>query len=196
MRITFLALLISLAFLSGCTSVKRVEPGETIDLSGEWNDTDSQQVAEEMIKDSVDRAWIAEYKGEFKRKPVVIVGHVKNNTGDHINTEPFTKELERAFINSGKLKVVAGVGERPQLRQEVIQMSNNVRPETLKQIRRETGADFMLMGVVNDIVDKVGGKSVRFYQINLELIALESHEKVWIGQKKIKKFVKKGMFVF
>jgi len=61
-------------------------------------------------------------------------------------------------------------------------------------LRQETGADYMLLGVVNDIGDKQGGKAVNYYQINLELIDLQSHEKVWIGQKKIKKLVKKNAF--
>ncbi|NQZ52346.1 MAG: penicillin-binding protein activator LpoB, partial [Moritella sp.] len=35
--------------LTGCsTTVERIDAGQTVDLSGAWNDTDSQMVAQEM----------------------------------------------------------------------------------------------------------------------------------------------------
>jgi len=48
-----------------------------------------------------------------------------------------------------------------------------------------------LIGVINTIRDDIGGKAVMFYQTNLELINLENNIKVWIGEKKIKKLIKK-----
>jgi hypothetical protein len=59
---------------------------------------------------------------------------------------------------------------------------------------KEIGADFMLIGGINSIIDAAGGTSVRYYQIELELINLESNEKVWIGQHSIKKVVKQSRF--
>ena len=55
-------------------------------------------------------------------------------------------------------------------------------------------ADFVLTGVLNSIVDQEGGESVVFYQTNLELINVETNEKVWIGDHKIKKFIEKSKF--
>ena len=185
---------LALFLLAGCTSVSRKDEKDVIDLSGNWNDTDSQQVADEMIKDSLGKAWLSEYKGAAKRTPVAVVGTVRNNTAEHINSETFTKELERAFVNSGKIRVVAASSDRTELRNEIRQMQGNASPETLKKLKKETGADFFLLGVINDITDQEKGKSVRFYQVNLELIELETHEKVWIGQKKIKKLVEKTKF--
>ena len=45
---------------------------------------------------------------------------------------------------------------------------------------------------INQIIDQEGGERVTFFQTNLELINVESNEKVWIGQKKIKKYIGKG----
>ncbi len=48
----------------GCSSSKtvtRVETDTTIDLSGDWNDTDSRLVAEEMIRDVLSRPWVGEF---------------------------------------------------------------------------------------------------------------------------------------
>ncbi|MBT8341666.1 MAG: penicillin-binding protein activator LpoB, partial [Desulfatitalea sp.] len=55
-------------------------------------------------------------------------------------------------------------------------------------------ADYMLKGAINTITDRVEGKEVRYYQVNLELIDIESNRKVWIGDKKIKKLVKQSRF--
>ena len=60
----------------------------------------------------------------------------------------------------------------------------------------EAGADFMLKGTINTIVDAVSGSQARFYQVDLTLIDLESNRKVWVGQKKIKKTVEKSSFGF
>jgi PBP1b-binding outer membrane lipoprotein LpoB len=48
----------------------------------------------------------------------------------------------------------------------------------------------MMFGNINSIVDQEGKKKVVFYQINLELADLETNEIVWIGSKKIKKYIK------
>ncbi|CAB5141878.1 FIG00545237: hypothetical protein [Olavius algarvensis associated proteobacterium Delta 3] len=60
-----LSLSVSGMLLTGCssTSVKRVDVDETIDLSGQWNDTDSRLVAEEMIGDVLSRTWVQDFTG-------------------------------------------------------------------------------------------------------------------------------------
>ena len=69
-----------------------------------------------------------------------------------------------------------------------------IRPylKTAKRLAVESGADFMLQGGIKSNTDASGGKAVKFYQIDLELINVESNEKVWIGSKEIKKYVKKN----
>jgi hypothetical protein len=56
----------------------------------------------------------------------------------------------------------------------------------------ELGADFILKGAINTILDTEGKEQVRYYQVDLSLISLADNRKVWVGQKKIKKFVKKN----
>ena len=52
----------------------------------------------------------------------------------------------------------------------------------------------MLSGVLSDIKDKEGSKSVVFYQVNLKLINIETNRILWNGQKQIKKYVNKKAF--
>lgn len=178
--------------VTGCkTKVKRVETGEVIDLSGRWNDTDSQLVSAEMVGDLANRPWIEQYTAENGKKPVVIVGTVRNKSSEHIETETFTKDLERELINSGRVKFVANPLERGELRNERKEQQTWAREETQKRLAAETGADYMLQGSIKTIIDQEGKESVKFYQVDLELVHLETNEKAWIGDKKIKKYVKK-----
>lgn len=192
-RVVVLAAISALALMIlGCgesKTVTRVEPDQAIDLSGDWNDTDSRMVAEEMVKDALNRPWLGEFKGEKKRSAVVIVGTVRNRSSEHIASTAFIKNLERELINSGRVEFVANKEERSEVRDERTDQQEFSSPESLKKFQMETGADFMLRGDITSIIDQDGGSRVKFYQVNLELVNIETNKKVWIGEKKIKKLV-------
>jgi penicillin-binding protein activator len=178
--------------LTGCsTKVTRVSHDSTIDLSGKWNDTDSRLTAEEMVKDALNAAWYVKYVAN-KSTPTVVVGEVRNKSHEHISTETFTNDIQRALINSGKVEFVANKAERGELRDEKADQSANASVESRQSAGEESGAKLMMKGELNTIVDQEGGKAVVFYQVNMELIELETHKKVWIGDKKIKKFVERS----
>lgn len=191
--------LVSCALLTGCasTKVKRVDIDDTIDLSGRWNDSDSRMVAEEMIQDSLSRPWVDVFQAKENRQPVVIVGPVNNKSHEQIEPGLFTKDLERAFLNSGRVDLVASSDERIAVRMErEDQQKGYTDPDTIKRIGREIGADYIIIGSINSVKDEVKGKYVILYQVNLELIDLETNAKEWIGQKEIKKVVKRSRFGF
>lgn len=187
-------LLAGLTLGCGGKQVTRIDSSTTTDLSGRWNDTDSRLVSEEMIHDCLNEAWLRRHNVERERPPVVIVGAISNKTLEHIPVDTFIKDIERAFINSGDVKVVADAGERADIRAEREAMQGNVTAETLKRFGRETGADYVLTGSIKQIVDEEGGQKISFYQVDLELIDIESNVKVWLNQKKIKKHIGKGRY--
>lgn len=189
--------LVGLLVLGGCSSgktVQRIDTDSTVDLSGSWNDTDSRLVSEEMINQVLAHPWLVRYEAVNESRPTVIVGTVRNNSTEHIDTNMFTKNLEIAFINSGRVRVVASRDERGEVRDERSQQQDWSDPATIKQFGKELGADYMMIGSIGSIVDQEGGEQVIFYQTNLELIDIETNEKVWIGQKEIKKYVGRGKY--
>jgi uncharacterized protein (TIGR02722 family) len=187
------ALLTGLLALTSCAStVTRVSSDTQIDLSGRWNDTDAQLVATAMIDDVVSRPWISDFLAQNSRKPVVVVGDVRNRTEEHIDPEVFTKSLERELINSGKVKFVASPDERADVRAERLSQQTEASPATMKKLGDETGADFYLGGVITSIVDAAENQKVVYYKINLELTNIQTNEKVWIGEKQIKKVIDKN----
>ena len=171
--------------------MERIEVGEVRDLSGRWNDTDSRLVSEEMVADLLSRPWVEDFRRREGRPPAVIVGEVLNLGHEHINVRTFVLDIERALINSGKVVFVASKTEREELREERRDQELHAREDTRKPMGRELGADFMLKGTINTIFDTEGRRQVRYYQVDLTLIDLADNRKVWLGQKKIKKFVTK-----
>lgn len=196
LRSTLLVSLFSSLFLlTACNpTVTRVDSAAVTDLSGKWNDTDSRLVAEEMIQDVLSRGWLSKFNRSQGKAPTVIVGTVRNLSHEHINTRTFIADMERELINSGEVEFVASAKDREEIRSEVKDQDLNATEATRKSMGNEIGADFMLQGSINTIVDAVSGEQARFYQIDLTLIELGSNRKVWVGQKKIKKTVEKGGF--
>lgn len=172
------------------TTVERVATDETIDLSGAWNDTDSRLVAQEMIQDALARPWIGEFTGRKGQRPAVIVGTVRNLSHEHINVKTFVADMERELVNSGRVDFVASRDERGEIRDERIDMDLNASESTRKAAGQELGADFMLIGQINTIIDADNREQVRYYQVDLTMVSMADNRKVWLGQKKIKKFVK------
>lgn len=182
-------------FLFSCApqrSVERIAYDEKIDLSGRWNDTDSWQTAQELITQILNERWISDFhRDHANERPKVIVGLVKNRSHEHIDAETFIKDMEKAFIKTGAIRLIQGGEKREEIRYEREDQQSNALPSTVKQWGRELGADFILQGSINSIVDEVENQMVVYYQIDLELTNLESNEVVWIGDEKIKKFVRK-----
>lgn len=184
---------------AACTpsqKVSRVSPETNSDLSGKWNDTDARLVAEDMIADASSKPWLDQFYQKHSDAPVVIVGDVRNETMEHIDTDVFTKEMERAFVNTGRVDIVASKEERQQIREEREDQQSYSSYETAKALAQELGADYMLIGNISSIVDEsVSGKEAAiFYTVNLELVDVETNRKVWIGNKKIKKLIERRNF--
>ena len=192
-KLSFLSILVIAILFQGCRThkVERIGIEETIDLSGRWNDSDSRMTAEAMVDQILSGSWVLEFPSKHNgNRPVVIVGLVYNKSHEHINAETFIKDVERSFINSGKVRLVQAGDKREELRSERASQQEFASPETMKKWGRELGADFMLNGDINSIVDTYNREKVVYYQINLELTDLETSEIVWIGDKKIRKYIK------
>jgi uncharacterized protein (TIGR02722 family) len=175
--------------VAGCAHrVTRLETTQVTDLSGRWNDTDSRLVAEAMVTDCLKNPWWVNFPG---KQPAVIVGTVRNKSHEHISANTFIKDIEQSLINSGRVKMVASKEERDEVRAEREDMQEYASEETIKKFGREHGADFMMSGTIDSILDEEGHKRVVYYQVSLQLINLETNEKAWLGSHKIKKLIER-----
>lgn len=180
-----------IAITSCARQVTRINTDSAPDISGNWNVTDSKLVADEMTKSIIGSKWLPTHlEAKAGKKPTVIVGLVQNKSHEHIDAETFVKDVEQSFIQSGTVRLVQGGKKREELRAEKADQQDNATVSTMKKFGLENGADYILQGSINSIVDSHKRNKVVYYQVNLELTDIQTNEVVWIGDKKITKAVK------
>jgi len=182
---------LTIAITSCARQVTRINTDSAPDISGNWNVTDSKLVADEMTKSIIGSKWLPTHlDAKAGKKPTVIVGLVQNKSHEHIDAETFVKDVEQSFIQSGTVRLVQGGKKREELRAEKADQQDNATVSTMKKFGLENGADYILQGSINSIVDSHKRNKVVYYQVNLELTDIQTNEVVWIGDKKITKAVK------
>ena len=190
----------TVVLVNGCgksVEVARVDSGQEIALTDKWNDEDSRLVAEEMINDMLNYPWISQFNQRFPGKePLVTVQRVRNKSHEHIAVDTFVNDIKRAVIRSGKAGFIATLEERQDTRAELADQDMNASADTRMEMGEEDGANFVLSGTINSIVDQLDGQRVTYYQVDLKLINLQTAREVWNGSKKIKKFMERKSFSF
>jgi penicillin-binding protein activator len=179
---------------AGCNAkrVSRIDPNAVTDLSGKWNDADSRLVANALIEQSLTAPWQKRYLAAHGGKnPTVMIGAFRNKSMELIPVMTFTRDLERAFVNSGQVAVVASKEEREEVRAERTDQQQNAAADSRARQAMEAGANYILQGDVQSIEDSEGRERVVYYQVDATLIDLESNQKVWVGQHRIKKYIER-----
>jgi penicillin-binding protein activator len=190
-KIFTLAAVASILIFASCAhKVTRIDPIDTPDISGNWNYTDSRMTAEEMINQSLTGKWLGDHLQAKGKRPVVIVGFVTNKSHEHIEAETFMNDLEKSFVTTEKVGLVQSGKKREEMRAEKSDQQTNASVSTMKKFGLEKGADYILQGSINSIVDAFKRKKTVTYQIDLVLTNIETNEVVWIGDKKLSKNVK------
>lgn len=190
-KIFTLAAVASILIFASCAhKVTRIDPIDTPDISGNWNYTDSRMTAEEMINQSLTGKWLGDHLQTKGKRPVVIVGFVTNKSHEHIEAETFMNDLEKSFVTTEKVGLVQSGKKREEMRAEKSDQQTNASVSTMKKFGLEKGADYILQGSINSIVDAFKRKKTVTYQIDLVLTNIETNEVVWIGDKKLSKNVK------
>lgn len=170
--------------------VTRIDPATQVDLSGRWNDTDSRKVADQMIYDLFDSDKFKQYAKDLGRKPVIVMGLIRNKTSEHIDADNYIKKFELVIHNSNTADIVESDEFRNKLRVERTEQQDFADPATAKKFGKELGADLMLFGDMTAEVDTYNKKRVVNYITTLYLTDIETNRRVWYGQNEIKKFVK------
>jgi len=202
-RVLFLLLTLVIATtFAGCSSapkVMNVDPATEGYISGRWNDSDARAVADELIPQCLESPWLPEFRGQHgEQRPRIVIGDIENATSEHISIDVFMNELQRVLINSGTIRFVADPDVRTALMEEVQWQSGmakdgGVAPDVEGGV---SGADFMMMGTLNSVVDQADKKAIVYYKVDLWLIDLRTWEKVWFGMGERKHLVEDAKIRF
>jgi uncharacterized protein (TIGR02722 family) len=142
-----------------------------------------------MVEDALSKPWLDEWISQKGARPTVYVGRIRNDTEEYIDAELFTKRIEEELINSGRVRVVADQGQRAELREERIGQQEFSRPETIKKVANEIGADIALVGKIAQVFQQTNDRRTvsNYFQVSLELIDVETNEKLWIETEPVRK---------
>jgi len=193
-------LLLAVVLLAvGCGSrTDIVDSSVDLHLSGNWNDSDSRVVAENLAKTVATAPWVVAFTEEHGRPPVLRIGRIRVRTralDDVVDPAIFAADIERALIASGLVRVVANRGEAAIQRSE---RSDAVAHAAQAPAQHATLApDVVLSGTLltqdDQVLDRgVGGgtyKQVKFYQLDLAVADITTTEILWRGAVERKKLI-------
>jgi uncharacterized protein (TIGR02722 family) len=173
----------------GNWNVGRADPDADINLTYRFNENDARIIYEGMVEDALSKPWLDEWISQKGARPTVYVGRIRNDTEEYIDAELFTKRIEEELINSGRVRVVADQGQRAELREERIGQQEFSRPETIKKVANEIGADIALVGKIAQVFQQTNDRRTvsNYFQVSLELIDVETNEKLWIETEPVRK---------
>ncbi|MCD8480320.1 MAG: penicillin-binding protein activator LpoB [Candidatus Cloacimonetes bacterium] len=92
------------------------------------------------------------------------------------------------------VRFVASRDDRADVREERAEQQYHASEESAKRMAQEVGADYMLQGSVKTMMDRVDRTQAKFYQVDMQLVNVETSETVWMGSKEIKKIVQSSRF--
>lgn len=180
--------------LTGCATKTRViSDAESAEMvSATLDDNDFQNAAQVMLNDVLTRKF---YQPKPNGEPwQVYITNVKNDTMQRIEVKDLTDYIENELINSGTVLTTRAFGDDRSTAiaaSRELAESSLVDQTTVKKKGTVKAFDYTLEGRIaqkDTIVD--GGKKIE-YKFSLDLIDMESGNKVWGKVKNIIKFTDK-----
>jgi len=193
-RTSFAALsaLMAILFLSSC-GPKAFVKGQYDDvnrenlLNDQWSETDMQVVVKALVDSMVAHPSIA----NAKTPPVLMVTKLQNKTSEHIDTQSIMDMVRVELTNSGKVAFIDKEARQDVSDEYDYQNTGMVSEESKKGPGGQTGADFIVNGRLDSIVQEVGKDKSVYYKLTLNLTNLKTTVITWTNQKQIRKTFKK-----
>lgn len=180
-------------FLAGCGGKAFVKGdydenvNDTNLLTDKWSESDMQRAVKELVASAVGHPSIA----GAKRPPVVMVTRLQNKTSEHIDTQSITDMFTVELMNSGKVSFIDKAAREDIAEEYDYQDSGMVSKESQKTKGGQTGADFILNGRLDSIVQEAGKDKTVYYKMTMILTNLKTGVMVWTNHKQLRKQFKK-----
>lgn len=192
-QMLFIGLLGLFAFTAGCGPQAFVK-GKYDDnvertnlLTDEWSESDMQETVKSMVGSLIAHPVVA----GAKARPVVMVTQLQNKTSEHIDTQSIMDMVRVELMKTGKLAFIDKEARQDIDQEYDYQNSGRVSGDTKKGPGGQTGADFIVNGRLDSIVQEVGKEKSVYYKITLNLTSIKSGVIEWTDQKQIRKLYKK-----
>jgi uncharacterized protein (TIGR02722 family) len=156
-------------------------------LNDEWSETDMQKTVAELVGSLMAHPTIA----NAKTPPLVMVTNLQNKTSEHIDTQSIMDMVRVDLMNGGKVAFVDKEARQDVADEYAYQNSGMVSDTSKKGPGGQIGADFVINGRIDSIVQEVGKDKSVYYKLTLNLTNLKTNVMAWSNHKQIRKTYKK-----
>ena len=155
-------------------------------LTDQWSESDMQNAVKALVASAEATPAIA----GAKRPPIVMVTKLQNKTSEIIDTQSITDMVTAELMRSGKVTFVDKAA-REDMAEEYNYQAENASRETRKSKGEQTGADFIMNGRLDAIVQEAGKDKTVYYKVTLNMTNLKTGLIMWTDYKQIRKIFKK-----
>ena len=156
-------------------------------LNDQWSETDMQKAVADMVNSLTSHPSI----NKPGKLPVVMVTNLQNKTSEHIDTQSIMDMVRVDLMKSGKVGFIDKEAREDISNEYNYQGSGMVEEATKKGPGGQIGADFIINGRLDSIVQEVGKDKSVYYKLTLNLTNLKTSMIVWSDKKQLRKTFKK-----
>ncbi|UOF00224.1 penicillin-binding protein activator LpoB [Bdellovibrio bacteriovorus] len=156
-------------------------------LNDQWSETDMQKAVQDLVAGLMTSPAI----NASKKMPVVMVTGLQNKTSEHIDTQSIMDMVRVELMKSGKVGFIDKEARQDISDEYNYQNSGMVAEDSKKGPGGQVGADFIINGRLDSIVQEVGKDKSVYYKLTLNLTNLKTSMITWSDQKQIRKTFKK-----
>lgn len=194
MKKNLVFVLVSVSFLVGVgCGPKAFVKGQYDDVNREnlmndqWSETDMQKAVQDLVTSLLNSPLI----NNSKKMPIVMVTNLQNKTSEHIDTQSIMDMVRVELMQSGKVAFIDKEARQDIADEYNYQNSGMVEDATKKGPGGQIGADFIINGRLDSIVQEVGKDKSVYYKLTLNLTNIKTSMIQWTNQKQIRKTFKK-----
>jgi uncharacterized protein (TIGR02722 family) len=156
-------------------------------LNDLWSETDMQKVVQDLVAGMVSHQAIS----GAKKPPMVMVTKLQNKTSEHIDTQSIMDMVRVELMRGGRVSFIDKEAREDVAEEYNYQNSGMVSGETKKGPGGQIGADYIVNGRLDSIVQEVGKDKSVYYKVTLNLTNLKTNVIVWSDYKQIRKKFRK-----
>lgn len=156
-------------------------------LNDQWSETDMQKAVQDLVGSMMKHPAIA----NAKTPPVVMVTGLQNKTSEHIDTQSIMDMVRVELMRTGRVSFIDREARQDVSDEYNYQNSGMVSEETRKGPGGQVGADFIINGRLDSIVQEVGKDKTVYYKLTLNMTNLKTTMIAWSDYKQIRKIFRK-----
>ncbi len=161
-------------------------------LNDSWSETDMQNAVKSMVDSMMTHPVIT----KSNTPPLVMVTNLQNKTSEHIDTQSVMDMVRVELMRSGRVEFIDKEARQDVADEYNYQNSGMVSEETKKGPGGQAGADFIINGRLDSIVQEVGKDKTVYYKLTLNLTNLKTTRIAWTDHKQIRKVFRKKTIGF